>query len=819
MADDTLPGSVHEHAGQVQPKPDPKSPKDQTEEDIVQEVRDRYALVRSIETRQRAQEDEDLEFEAIDPWLPEHRAARARHEDETSGRVVPARPALNVPLLDQPIQQVITEARQARLGITVKPKSGRANTKIAGYYKGLIRAIQVDSGAQEVRLWALERTARCGRGAYRIETEFANDGDFDVDLVISRILDQSSVYFDPYSITADRRDAEWVIVTEVLSEEQRERLYPDKQLISPDGAFEDENELWFAVQAGTSYKTYLVADYYRIAHTTRTLAYHPQIGTGYLDDWDDEQKAAFKESQKRGDGVRTREVDVRSVERYITDGAQVLKTHREDGRYIPIITTTGKEYFVKGRRIWKGMIRPTMDVVRGYNVAVSSAVEAAGSMPRAPYIMYEGQDEGHEEMWDDAAVKSYSRLYVRAIEIGGKPAPLPVRQNLEPQIQGALHLARSMKDDIGSLTGIVDPASRAVNPYDRSGRAIEALQRQGAAGTSNYLDNLATISMMHEGRVLVDKIKHVYDRPGRVVRVMGEEETDDETAIMLKQPFVRDEEGNPVPVPCPACKGSGQKPMHKVMQMVGAQPEPCELCQGQKLATKETMPPEFGDQKVEYVDLSEGEFKVSVSIGRNHQTQQDEAREGMTELLKAMPDVAPVVAAPFVRALGFSGSTEIADRLDRVNPIPGGDDDKTKDIPPEFMAEYQQLQQQHEAAMEEIQKLKQAVETDQIKAASQEKIAEIRAAAQEQLEILKQQGTAMKTVKEIEADQDEQRLDARSDEKLEVLKGEIERMHQQAEHRHEMLLEALKIRGDVEAAKARPKPSAPSATSPTKTND
>ena len=49
--------------------------------------------------------------------------------------------------MDQHIQQVESEARQARLALSVKPRTGHANSKVANHFKGLIHIIQVDSGA------------------------------------------------------------------------------------------------------------------------------------------------------------------------------------------------------------------------------------------------------------------------------------------------------------------------------------------------------------------------------------------------------------------------------------------------------------------------------------------------------------------------------------------------------------------------------------------------------------------------------------------------------------------------------------------------
>ena len=137
-----------------------------------------------------------------------------------------ARPCLTVNLLDQPIEQIITEARDAHLGLKVTPKAGVTTTPLSEVMNGLVRAIQVGSGAAESRLWALDRAVKSGRGNYRVNVTFASDRDtspeamFDLDIVVERILNQGTVYWDPIGATQERhRAAAVAIVAEAASPE------------------------------------------------------------------------------------------------------------------------------------------------------------------------------------------------------------------------------------------------------------------------------------------------------------------------------------------------------------------------------------------------------------------------------------------------------------------------------------------------------------------------------------------------------------------------------------------------------------------------
>ena len=782
-------GDVQVSAGQLQPEK--ATPTEQAERTLVQEVVDFYTACKSYYDAQLRAENEDLEFEGVDMWSADAREKRDEHTDEATGRVVPGKPTLSINLLDQNVQQVVAEARQAKLALTVKPKTGLSTTKTAGYFKGLVRNIQVESWALEIRLWALERAAKVGRGGYRLVAEFANDGDFDLDLVLERILDYSTVMWDIHSERADRSDAEKCLVTDWMSEEERRRRWPTKPIIPSDGAFNSEGHDWFAAADETGYRRCRIATYYKVEHTTRKLGYHPSFGRGWIGEGPEDSKIPVMPPdvastvEAEAPGTRIRDVDERAVLIVTTDGTQELERHPWHGRYIPVIELIGKEYFVKGKRRWKGIIANAKDMATAINVLISAATELAGQMPRSPYIMYEGQDEGLEEEWDDLFVTNRTRVHVRSMDLEGKPAPLPQRQQQEVQIQGLMLLIRMMHEMYHAVTGSVAPQLRAVNPYDRSGKAIEALQRQGAAGTSNYLDNLATISMLYEGKVLVDAIPKYYDTEGRILNVSGEG-SDDEVSIMIKVPFTRDGDGNPVPVPCPACQGKGtqRRPLgvFGIANPFGAE-EPCEVCRGSKQATKQNMPKVWQEKEVEYVDFSDGEFKILAVVDRSYQVKQEEALAGMAQLATAAPEMVPIYADLWVEAMGFSGSKQISERI--KSRMPEGQKEM-QDIPPQLMGKFMQLQSQHQQAMQALQEAQKMLESDTIKAAGQKEIAMIRTSIQGKLEQIKLQGKML-----------ELNATNQADERLEVLRGQIQAMQQASQQRHEKMLATMETQHDV----------------------
>ena len=144
---------------------DDAPPHEDTQEERAKKERDRklvetalrqFRLIVEVEGDQRARELEDLQFDRAlleDQWPADMLASRAAGVAD-DGSAISARPCLVIPKLDQPVQQVISEARKARLAILVKAKGNNANTEGAELRQGMIRAIENDSRANLARICA-----------------------------------------------------------------------------------------------------------------------------------------------------------------------------------------------------------------------------------------------------------------------------------------------------------------------------------------------------------------------------------------------------------------------------------------------------------------------------------------------------------------------------------------------------------------------------------------------------------------------------------------------------------------------------------------
>ena len=239
------------------------------------------------------------------------------------------------------------------------PKAGVTATPLSEVMNGLVRAIQVGSGAAESRLWALDRAVKSGRGYYRVNVTFASDRDtspeamFDLDIVVERILNQGTVYWDPFATRADYADAAWCLVTDWISEAEHARRYPDQARLPTGGgeAFSDDladHRAWIETDARTT-RRYRIAEYFKVTHTPEVWGYHPTVGARRLDQMPEAERQAVTAG---AEGTRRRTLNRRSVTWSVVDGLQVLEQHAWNGDFIPIIFLPGKEQHVNGQRLW-----------------------------------------------------------------------------------------------------------------------------------------------------------------------------------------------------------------------------------------------------------------------------------------------------------------------------------------------------------------------------------------------------------------------------------------------------------------------------------
>src|SRR5262245_16638403 len=191
----------------------------------------RFQLCVEAEQSQRDREQEDLQFQVPEYQWPDE-VKRARH-GQTIGNVhVAPRPMLSITKIDQPVQLICNQQKQAQLGVQIHAVDDLADDETAKVLQGLYRRIETDSKADVARGWAFDRSVKAGRGWWEVRKEYDPYGGHwsDQKLVIKRIKYQASVYADPFAEEADKSDMRYAFKTADLRWSEYRQRYPASDL-------------------------------------------------------------------------------------------------------------------------------------------------------------------------------------------------------------------------------------------------------------------------------------------------------------------------------------------------------------------------------------------------------------------------------------------------------------------------------------------------------------------------------------------------------------------------------------------------------------
>jgi len=361
------------------------------------------------------------------------------------------------------------------------------------------------------------------------------------------------------------------------------------------------------------------------------------------------------------------------------------------GKRIPFIPVIGEELDVDGKRIMRGIIRPAIDPQRMVNYFYSGAAEVVALGSKAPVLLDPEGIEGYEAMWQTGNVRNYAYLPYRSRSAtDNQPISPPTPMDMTGAIDKMVLMLQASEEGIKATTGIFDPSLGNNNPREKSGRAIMALQKQGEAGSSNYIESLKR-SLVSAGEILVDIIPKIYDRPGRVLQIL---DINDELKAVAVGPAPP---GQPQPQ-----QPQGPTPAQQKMQA--------------------------GFEK--FYDLKAGRYSVTVDVGKSHTTAREEGVTALSGLVEAAPEyMLPRVGDILVESMDFPGHLKAAERLKKQNPFAQEQDDPAAGMQ-QMQAQMQQMGQMLDGMTKELNAKNQLLETDGIKAQRDVALAQQKAAAE-----------------------------------------------------------------------------------------
>lgn len=615
---------------------------------------------------QRQREDDDLEFQVPEKQWPQHVQVQ-RQGQTVQGVPLPPRPMLSIPSLNQPIQQVYNQWSRAHFGIHIAPKSQEANDDTAEIIQGLYRHIEVDSRAYIGRGWGLDRAIKAGFGAYRVDVVYDEDTDDpdDLKIVIRRILRQSSVYWDPFAVEPDFSDQRRSLIVSWISRDQFKRDFPNSKMagMGNDELLELQSQMPnFATLGADGTSASEKLKWYDGANDAVCIA-----------------EFFYTEWRKDPIGGRRKTRNTPVIKWCKINAVEVLEENTWNGKYIPIIPVIGNELqpFDTERR-WEGLIHPNKDAARLLNYEVTAAVEKDALSTKAPWIGAVGQFKTNQAAWLQANTRNFPYLEYDPVMAGGKQAPPPTRNLDSPDVSSAIALIQLAKDSLQTGTAIVDSSSlENLAKRKVAHQTLLGMQESNQISQSQYVQNMADLSMTYEAKVVLDLIPKIYDRAGRVASVLGED--NERKEVILNQEFIRHPKtGRPIAKPSD----------------VNILPK--------------------GVQASTY-DLQKGTYQVVVEVGKSYKTKAAEGSDALGQIMQSVPEMIQVVGDIWMGYQDFPGHKEAAERMKKMLPPQLQSKKDDENDPEAIKAQRDQAAQMVEQLGQQLQEAQKAIETDQAK--------------------------------------------------------------------------------------------------------
>lgn len=565
--------------------------------EMVADARKRFDNALACDRTNREAAREDLDFLAGNQW----------HSADINERKRDRRPTLTINRMPQFLKQVANEVRKNRPAITCTAADGLANPAVAEVLEGMIRAIERVSGASRVYSRAVEQSAGCGMGHFRLALEYEDEESFDMGLRIRTIRNPFSVVWDPGAVQDDKSDAKYCFVYQELTEEEFKASYPNAAS-SPWAVSQPQSSM---SQWRSGGKTVTVCEYWCVKEepVRRVKLKHarpwfdPQFGhqapTGQETTLEDPDDQVLLEAMQQGFVVvAARQAKRKRVEMYLMGGNDVLEGPIQTPfTRIPIFTVVGDEVDLGDETVRGSLLRHAKDSQRLLNYYASADVEMHALAPKVPFILSRRQIAGLENLYNTANQGARAYLVYNDFDEQGEiKAPRPSREQGIGTNPGLMAGAQAASQYLKDTTGIYD-ASLGSGGNETSGVAINARDAQSDTGTFNYIDNLAH-SIEAMGREMVAVIPKVYS-PDRQIRILGQ---DDAPAIL--------------------------------------------------------------DLASMGLRLDLGKYDVAVKVGPAYETQREEMRAAMVDLAKASGPLAPLYHIEIARLYDYQGADDFASRLE-----------------------------------------------------------------------------------------------------------------------------------------------------------
>lgn len=406
-------------------------------------------------------------------------------------------------------KRIINEMRANRPAGKVRAVED-SHKPTADALEGMCRNIWNVSDGDTVTDYAAEYQVGGGMGAWRVDTQWADDDAFNQEIRVNPIVNPFCLYADPAAKDPLKRDArDWSLIDRI-----------------PKDTFESEygkkaRKIDFSADTFDDASEWIDEDTVRICEYWYQEPYEKEL---WLLKDGKTVDAADPESQLIDPTLieRTRKSKCFKWMMCIASGEALLEGPTEvKGKFAPFVVVYGEWVIIEGKPLWFGLTRNARDAQRSYNVSRTAVTETIATAPQSHFWASTEQAKGNTDLWNKAISENLPYLIYNPDpkasgppdRMGGADVPVALIQEMGIADQ-------ELKD----VTGVYD-ASLGERSNEQSGVAISRRSEQTQIVNFNFPDNMAK-GIKRTWEIILDRIPFYYDTE-RTVRVLGRDGAED----------------------------------------------------------------------------------------------------------------------------------------------------------------------------------------------------------------------------------------------------------------------------------------------------
>lgn len=552
----------------------------QSEDDKLALMRERWNTADEAGYRQRVRERDDKRFFLGKHWPDDIERWRTAHD----------LPCMVMNRVQGNVARVTNETRLTRPMIQVKPQDGMADPETAKIIQGIIRNAGVRSHSDDAYDSATTLATIAGRGYFQLYVE-RNPRTLYRELRWRRIRDTARVRLDPHAQEVDFSDQEYAFIEHPMSHREFGTKWPDFEPSISVFAHQEDTYGWVTPD------TVRVCQYY---YRELTKVVRVRLSDGRV----------FAKGEEPPNSIIVEEAEVEDwvVWNTFTNGHAILEEATFPAPWIPVIPVFGEELEVDGDTHYIGVTRNAKDAQRYYNLNVSVKASLINKSPKVPYMMAEGQQEGHEWMYEQANSDDLPYLLYKPTSYEGHLNPPPRREVFEPPIQALTQETLMAAQDIERTSRVPDTAL-GLRSNEQSGVAIDQRTQNAELSNSHFSRNEAR-AIEHAGRIAIEVIRNVYTEP-QVVQILGD--NDEPSQVRINERF----------------EENGQEKLY---------------------------------------DLTVGAYDVVTQAGPSYKTRRDEAVSKLLDILRFVPSLFEIGGDMLVSNMDAPFARDLAARIKKTIP-------------------------------------------------------------------------------------------------------------------------------------------------------